>query len=229
MKTVFAFCFGLLISLSVFAQKEMELVKNVKAKLDRINDYQARGKMVIDVAFINVPPSDIITYYKKPDKFKIRKTDGISILPKGGVSISINSLLTEKDYTTVPGGRTTMDNTPVQIIKLLPSSDKSDIVLTTLYIDEKNKVIKKAIVTTRDNGTYQVDMTFGKYLQEGLPDKIVFTFNTKEYKIPKGVTFEYEKGGNKKEDPNKNNNQGKVEITYSSYIINKGIDDKFFK
>ncbi|HEV7621949.1 MAG TPA: hypothetical protein VGO09_09455 [Flavisolibacter sp.] len=227
MKSVLWLLVCAVVSISVFAQGEAELVKKVKAKLDKINDYKASGRMNIDVSFINVPPSDIITYYKKPDRFKIKKTDGISILPKGGVSININSLLTEKDYAIVPAGTAMIEKLPVRVIKLLPSSDKSDIVLTTLYIDETNLIIKKAIVTTKDNGTYQIDMTFGKYIQAGLPDKIIFTFNTKEYKIPKGVTFEYEKG-DKKEKDNKNNSQGKVEIIYNSYIINKGIEESIF-
>ena len=53
-------------------------------------------------------------------------------------------------------------------------------------------------------------------------------FNTKDYKLPKGITFEYEKGDKKKEADLKNK-KGKIEISYSSYIINKGVDDKVFE
>ncbi len=61
----------------------------------------------------------------------------------------------------------------------------------------------------------------------GLPDKMVFLFNTKDYKMPKGLTFEYEKGNTKKQEALKNK-KGKVEVSYSNYIINKGINDKIF-
>jgi hypothetical protein len=37
-------------------------------------------------------------------------------------------------------------------------------------------------------------MTYGKYSSYGLPDKIIFTFNTKEYKLPKGITFDFDDG-----------------------------------
>jgi hypothetical protein len=57
---------------------------------------------------------------------------------------------------------------------------------------------------------------------------VVFSFNTKDYKLPKGITFEYEKGGGKKEEALKNK-KGKVEISYSAYSINKGIEDKVFQ
>ncbi|MBA4140426.1 MAG: hypothetical protein H0X70_07950, partial [Segetibacter sp.] len=103
----------------------------------------------------------------------------------------------------------------------------SDVVLTTLYIDEANLLIRKANTTTRENGTYEMEMAYGKYADYALPDKVIFAFNTKDYKIPKGVTLEFETGeGNKQ---NLKNKKGRVEISYSSYIINKGVSDAEFK
>jgi hypothetical protein len=63
-----------------------------------------------------------------------------------------------------------------------------------------------------------------------LADKVIFSFNTKEYKLPKGVTFDYDDGTQKKEDNDKiKNKKGKVEISYSGYIINKGVPDSVFQ
>ena len=62
-----------------------------------------------------------------------------------------------------------------------------------------------------------------------LPDKVIFSFNTKDYKLPKGVTFDYDDGAKKKPGDNLKNKKGKVEITYSEYLINKGVDDAIFK
>ena len=87
----------------------------------------------------------------------------------------------------------------------------------------------KAKNTTRDNGTYELEMSYGKYASYGLPDKVIFSFNTKEYKLPKGVTFDYDSGTKKTPDESIKNKKGKVEITYSAYLINKGIDDAIFK
>jgi outer membrane lipoprotein-sorting protein len=73
-------------------------------------------------------------------------------------------------------------------------------------------------------------MIYGRYSDYGLADKVIFSFNTKEYKLPKGMTFDYDDGsGKKKAAGNLDNKKGKVEITYSSYTINKGIADSFFK
>ena len=35
-------------------------------------------------------------------------------------------------------------------------------------------LIRRAKTTTRDNGTYELEMTYGAYGAYGLPDKIIF-------------------------------------------------------
>jgi hypothetical protein len=225
MKTLL-FCF-LVFSNNLLAQSEMNLVKAVKQKLDKVKDYQAKGRMSVDVPFIKAAPSQVTVYYKQPDRFKIIKQDGISILPKGGMSINIGSLLTGKNFTAVDAGNAVVRGFATKVIKLLPLDEGSDVVLSTLYIDPKALLVRKARVTTRDNGSYEMDMDFGRFASWGLPDKVVFSFSTKEYKIPKGLTFEYEKGGEKSPPPS-GNTKGRIEIEYAGYVINKGISDKVF-
>ncbi|NCU02975.1 MAG: hypothetical protein GXC73_03220 [Chitinophagaceae bacterium] len=217
----------LLLSLAGKAQTADELIRKVKAKMDKVNDYVATGKMKTDVVFIKAPIANIKSYFKKPNRFAIKRDGGVSLLPKGGVSVNVSSLLLTEDYTAIDAGKTTLGATPVRIVKLLPTSDNSDVVLTTMYIDEANLLIRKASTTTRENGTYDMEMQFGKYAAWGLPDKVVFSFNTKDYKLPKGITLEYDDGSKKAELPK--NKKGRVEISYSSYIINKGITEAMLK
>jgi dTDP-glucose pyrophosphorylase len=127
-------------------------------------------------------------------------------------------------YDIIDAGR---DSEGLRILKLLPKDDTADIVLSTLYIDEKNMLVKRSKTTTKENGTYELEMSYSKYIDDGLPDKVVFTFNTKDYKLPKGITLDYDDGSEKNEDKLKNK-RGTVEINYKSYIINKGIDSKIF-
>jgi len=216
--------------LSVFsskAQEETGLIKNVRAKLDKVNNYKAAGKMKIESSFINAPASDVQVLYKKPNKFKIKKTNGVSILPKGGFNLNLNSFFLNDNYKAVSAGTKEIKGVLTKAVMLLPLDEKSDVVLMTLYIDEKNAVIRKTSVTTRDNGSYEMEMEYKKFISYGLPDKITFTFSTKDYKLPKGISMEYDNGDTKKEEKNKSN-KGVVEITYSNYEINKGIDDKEF-
>jgi len=228
MKTVLFFFCSFLVSTSLLAQTEEALLQKVRAKMEKVNDYEASGKMKLDVSFINAAESNITIYFKKPNKFKLKKAGGISILPKGGVSVNTSSLLPAGDYQTIPGGKGMVDGITTAIVKLIPTDENSDIVLSTLYIDEKEAVIRKAVVNTKESGGYEIGMTYSKYTAWGLPDKVVFSFNTKDYKLPKGITFEYEKGGAKPLEDKAKNKKGSVTITYESYKINKGVDDKNF-
>jgi len=228
MKKTFTILFTWFFFNQLSAQTPQELVNKIKAKLEKVNDYTARGKLKTNVVFIKAPIASVKVYYKKPDKMKIVNENGISFIPKGSVNINLAKFLSGSgNYEIVDAG--IEPSTGLRILKLLPSDENSEIVLSTLYIDEKAELIKKAKNTTRDNGTYELEMNYGKYASYGLPDKVIFSFNTKDYKLPKGVTFDYDNGAEKKNNDDLKNKKGKVEITYSEYLINKGVDDSIFK
>lgn len=210
------------------AQDAMVLVKQVKAKLEKVSDYSATGKMKTDVAFLKVPVATVNVYFKKPNKFRISKEKGISIMPKGGVSVTMQNVLSENNFVALDAGASRVSGTAVKVVKLLPISETSDVVLTTLYIDPVTLLIRKATTTTKENGTYDVELTYGKWAEFALPDKMVFSFNTKDYKLPKGVTLEFDDGERPNLDKMKDK-KGRVEINYQSYNINKGVADSFFK
>lgn len=229
MKKLWCLCIlGLITVNLVYAQQASDLVSKVKSKLDKVNDYKAQAELKMDVSFIDAPDSKVVVYFKKPDKFKVVKNGGISILPKGGMTVNPATLPANNNYDAVAGKDTKTDGIDTKVVKLLPRDENSNVVLTTLYIDEKNLVIRKATVVTKDNGSYDIDLNYGKFINWALPDKVTFSFNTSDYKLPKGITFEYEKCDKKKADVPKNK-VGKVEIVYSGYVINKGIDDKLFR
>jgi outer membrane lipoprotein-sorting protein len=208
-------------------QTAEEIILQVKQKLDRVNDYEAKGKMKTNVVFIKAPVATVRIYYKKPDRLRVKNESGISFIPKGTVNINLENVLTHAgNYDVIDMGKES--GTGLRTIKLLPRDENADVVLSTLYVDEKQMLVKKARTTTRENGTYELEMSYGKYAEYGLADKIIFSFNTKDYKLPKGVTFDYDDG--KQKDASKlKNKKGKVEITYTSYKINGGLPDSVFQ
>jgi outer membrane lipoprotein-sorting protein len=228
MKKILSITFAWFLLNQLSAQSPQDLVNKIKTKLEKVNDYTAKGKLKTNVVFIKAPVASVKVYYKKPDKMKIVNENGISFIPKGSVNINLAKFLSGSgNYEIVDAG--IEPSTGLRILKLLPSDENSEIVLSTLYIDEKAELIKKAKNTTRDNGTYELEMSYGTYAPFGLPDKVIFSFNTKDYKLPKGVTFDYDDGSEKKPDESLKNKKGKVEITYSEYLINKGVDEGIFK
>jgi len=228
LRRIFIFSFFIFHFSFAFSQDARELVTKVKTKLNKVSDYQATGLLKTGVSFMKVPDSKVIVFYKKPDKFKISKPEGISVVPKGGVSININSLLSGSDFTAVNAGTGMIGKDRVTIIKLIPLAENTEVVISTLYIDTKQSLIRRASTTTKDNGTYEMELTYGRFAGWGLPDKVIFTFNTKDYKLPKGVTFEYDTGEPQKKNSVKNQ-KGTLEISYTDYTINKGVADSVFK
>ncbi|WP_438945202.1 LolA family protein [Sediminibacterium sp.] len=219
--------FAFLGVVSAGAQDMNALVMKVKAKLDKVKDYTADGKMKTDVAFIKAPIGKVKVFFKSPDKFKLQRDGGISVLPKGGVSINIGSMVMQTGFVAIDAGMSTVQNLPVRVVKLLPNADAGDIILSTLYIDEQNLLIRKSVTTTRENGTYEMELIYGKYDEYGLPDKVIFSFNAKDYKLPKGITLEFDDTDKAIKDKMKGR-KGRVEINYSSYTINTGLSNSIF-
>ena len=211
------------------AQDINQLVANAKAKIEKVNDYEASGRMKTNVAFLKVPVANIKIYFKRPNKLKIKNEKGISFIPKGAVSINMSNILAENNYTIIDAGTEKIGNTVVRIAKLLPNNENSDVVLSTVYIDPVNNLIRRSKTTTKENGTFELEMTYGKFSDQGLPDKIIFSFNTKDYKLPKGVTFDFDDGTTQPKAQEIKNRKGRAEIVFSSYIINKGFSDEMFK
>ncbi|HTQ28950.1 MAG TPA: hypothetical protein VMI35_12510 [Puia sp.] len=210
------------------AQEAAPLIQMVRTKLEQVKSYEADATMKTTVSFLKVPQASVKVYFKNPDKFRIRNDHGISLVPKTMAGISLNNLLTGK-YSILDAGSELVNGRSLRVIKLLPSDDSQEIVLSTLYIDDKTRLIIRARTTTRDNGTYEVAMTYGKYISYALPDKLICYFNAKDYKLPKGVTFDYDDGSKKKQGDSNGNTRGQVEINYSSYQINKNIPDSIFE
>src|SRR5882762_773635 len=84
---------GLLLAGVVYSQPASDLLQKVRARLDQVNDYQATGLMKTNVSFLKVPEAVVTVFFKKPDRLKIKNDRGISLVPKGAVTVSLNNLL----------------------------------------------------------------------------------------------------------------------------------------
>jgi outer membrane lipoprotein-sorting protein len=204
------------------------LIEKVSQKLALVNDYVAEGVMKTDVSFIKASLGKVKVYFKKPNLLKVKKEGGISLLPKGGVSVTINSLLNTKQYIALPAGTQEYKGKTLKVIKLVPTDEKLDWVISTLWIDPNDALVYKTFTTTKENGSYEITMEYGEYANLGLPSKIIFAFNTKDYKLPNGITLEFGDEDAAAKQKALKNKKGTIEITYRNYIINKGVANNIF-
>ena len=217
----------LFISFNGMAQAN-PLIERVSQKLGLVNDYVAEGVMKTDVSFIKASLGKVKVYFKKPNLLKVKKEGGISLLPRGGVSLTINTLLNTKQYTTIAAGSQVLNGKNLTVIKLIPTDDNLDWVISTLWIDPIEALVYKTATTTKENGSYEITMQYGEYANQGLASKIIFSFNTKDYKLPNGITLEFGDEEPASKQKALKNKKGTIEISYSKYTINKGIPASIF-
>ena len=114
-----------------------DLVRKVKAKYEKVTDYEASGKLKTNVLFIKVPIANVKIYYKKPNKLKILNESGVSFIPKGTINVNMNNVLSMQNYQVLDAGSDMIDGILVKVVKILPEEETEDIVLSTLYIVQK--------------------------------------------------------------------------------------------
>lgn len=204
------------------------LIEKVSQKLALVNDYTATGIMKTDVAFIKASLGKVKVYYKKPNQLKIKKESGISLLPKGGVSVSLNTLLNTKQFVAMDAGKQMHMGKELQVVKLIPTDEALDWVISTLWVDANTALVYKTFTTTKENGTFELTMEYGEHARFGLPSKMIFGFNTKDYKLPSGITLEFGDEEPISKAKALKAKKGTIEITYSNYSINKGVTGIIF-
>ncbi len=231
-----ALCFCLF-SLAVHAGNALppaDLYQALRSRVFSVKDYKADVLMNIRVSFMRIPQLRGKLYFKSPDKLKLVREGGLSILPQRTVNMSLAGLLPAGTTTVIDAGTDAIDGKPVRILKVIPNADAGDIVLTKLWVDEARMLILRSETTTRDNGTFLMNLTFGNYVAYALPDEILLQMEVKDYKMPKGMTMDYEGGeavpqkAPEKAADNTKRKKGTIRIQYRSYEVNTGIDDAFF-
>lgn len=205
-----------------------EILNAVITNFNKVNDYQVDVNIKVDVEFIKVPETKAKIYFKQPDKVHL-EADGFAMLPKNGMEFSPSAFI-KKDYTAIYEQDVDLNGYKTSIVKVIPLGDQGEVILSTLWIDQKKQVIRKVESTTKTNGTFNIDFSFDDKIKYPLPSKIIFSFNMDKMNIPS--TISGETTNEKQDKKNKNSGsttKGQVIVNYSNYVVNKGISDSIFE
>ena len=205
-----------------------EILNTVITNFNKVNDYQVDVNIKVDVEFIKVPETKAKIYFKQPDKVHL-EADGFAMLPKNGMEFSPSAFI-KKDYTAIYEQDVDLYGYKTSIVKVIPLGDQGEVILSTLWIDQKKQVIRKVESTTKTNGTFTIDFSFDDKIKYPLPSKIIFSFNMDKMNIPS--TISGETINEKQDKKNKNSGsttKGQVIVNYSNYVVNKGLSDSIFE
>jgi len=199
-----------------FAQeKDADLMK-IKNRMDTISEFSADLQLNLEAPFINMPTKHASMHYKKGKDTKFSSDDFV-VLPKRGLDFAFSELF-EHPFITVSRGIQMKNNKEVKVVNVIPTDDKSDMALATLYLDIKNERIAGSEITTKKNGTYELLMEYEKK-ESILPSYVEVFFAMEKLKIPLNFM------GNdtqidRKKMRNMDTKTGKVMLQISNYIIN---------
>jgi len=211
--------------LSAQTKDPNKIIKNVRDKFETVRDYEVDVDIKIDISFIKVPDKKAKLFFKQPDKILLYITKGFAMLPKQGWNFS-PAYLFKEDFSAIYVKQETVDNVKLDVIKIMPTSDSSEVILSTLHIDPVRNVIRKIETTGKKSGTIQVELKYDSK-SEVLPSEARFSFNLGNAPAPENLPNDNQKI---RSDRHKLNGpiSGKATLTYSNYQINKGIEDSFF-
>ena len=225
--SIFLFVFVAISAQPVLAQDPNLLLKEVRLKLEKVTDYSVQVHIHANVPMIKIDDVNAKVYFKQPNLFKV-ESKGIAILPKQGMGDLTAFLTNEKGYTCALNGTKMLGSIKTQVISVLPLTEGSDLILVKLWIDPLKDVIMKAQVTSKTNGTLDIDYFYTDQVKYGLPSKLVFTIDVKKFKLPKSVAADLHQT-KKKPTTSKEAQEGKITLDFSNYQVNKGLTSQFFK
>lgn len=212
---------------SLQTQDGKAIIDKMISKYNLVKDYEVNADIQIDVEYLKVPKSSVKIFFKQPDKFKFQ-SDNFALLPRESINFSPQLFLKE-NYTSFYIKDENYNGFSTYVIKIIPLNDKSEIVLTTLWIDKKNYFVRKVEIATKINGTNTIEMEYKNNPVYPLPTQIKFTFEILKSNIPGNFQNQNE-NENKSAIGNNNNktSKGTVIINYKNYKVNIGLSDKIF-
>ncbi|MBT8387984.1 MAG: outer membrane lipoprotein-sorting protein [Ignavibacteria bacterium] len=220
----------LLLSLTGFSQSKDpdEILNNIIKAFEEIEDYIVDVNIIVDVAFLKVPEANAKIYFKQPDKIHM-ESEGFALLPKQGMNFSPLGFL-KTDYTALYDKEVELNGTNVSVLKVIPLDERSDVILSTFWIDQSNNRIIKVESSRRPGGTFSIDLIYPKDEPDFLlPATMVFTFAIEDIRFPTGITGDSNSESNNENEKEDKDKSGKVYINYSNYKINQGLSDDLFK
>ena len=220
--------FLLIISRGFSQNKDPEIMlERVKEEFKKIEDYKADITVKVDIPFIKMPERNATLYFKQPDKIHI-ESEGFAMLPKEGINFSPISLF-ESEHTSFYEKEEMIEEVNAAVIKVIPLNNKSDLVLSTLWIDPNKNLIIKVESSRKPTGTFVIEFDYTE-IEEGLhlPETIEFTFSVDPFMFHSRNPQEMKIDENEQSEDSSRVKTGKVFIYYSNYEVNKGFPDSLF-
>ena len=196
-------------------QSPDELINGLKTRMDLVAGFQADALINVDVEFINIKEREVMIIFTAPDKFDFN-AKGIALMPKNGMKMEYMGLIYGAN-TAIPVGSEPVRDIHTQIIKVIPESIDSDIILAQLWIDPVSYRIMRMKTFTRESGSYLINFFFNE--KDGiLPYKLEVRFDIENMGMSARMMNEF-MGKTRESETDSLPKEAKVLVEYRNMVI----------
>jgi len=197
------------------AQKIDADLLRIKQRMDSVQQFTANVILDLDVPFIKMPTKAAKIKYAKGKKMEFSSSDFV-MLPRRGLDFSLNEIF-KYPFITVDRGTETRHGKVLKVINVIPTDNRSDLALATLYMDTRASRIAESEINTRKNGTYNLLMQYAPG-NSVLPAYVEATFAIERLKIPLNFMGKDTKIDRKKMR-GMETKTGKIKMRFENYSI----------
>lgn len=212
----FLFMFSMLVSSGLTAQQSTEaLLSGIKTRMDQVSGFTADALIKVDVEFIDIKDREVKIRFTAPDQFDF-DAKGLALMPKNGMKMEYMDLINGAN-TAIPAGEEDIRGNLTQIIKIIPESIESDIILAQLWIDPSSYQILQMKTFTRASGSYLINF-FYDHKNGILPIRLEVSFDIENMGIPAKMMNEF-MGGDKAKNTDSLPKEAKVIVEYRNLVV----------
>ncbi len=187
----------------------------IKQRLDSVQQFTATVVLNLEVPFINMPTKTAKMDYSKGKGIKFSSDDFV-MLPKRGFDFSLSEIF-KYPFITIDRGMEKRNGKLLKVLSVIPTDNKSELALVTLYLDTKAMRIAESEINTKKDGSYTLLMQYstGKAV---LPSFIEVAFAIEKLKIPLNFMGKDTKIDRKKMKE-ADTKTGKIKMKITNYTI----------
>jgi hypothetical protein len=188
-------------------------------KYSGLKDYTADVKIHFDLEALQAPDMQAKLYYKVPDKMKA-ESKGIFFLPRQGGYFN-PALLKPEAFEIKLLEHLTWDDRKAVKLQLIPKEMKRYKQRFVLILDIERILILKMDTETIEGREIKATIDYGRFGDYDLPTHIALQLDVppNEQNESKELIPFVQKGKRV---------SGKIDITYSDYSVNSGLNDEIF-
>lgn len=191
----------------------------IERKYSGLKDYIVDVHVHFDIETFKAPDMQARLYFKAPDKMKI-ESKKVFFFPKEGGYFN-PGLFKKEDFEIRLLEPATEGGTEVRL-KMIPRRKEMIGREFVLTIDRKDNLVKEMAISQAGGREARAGIEYERVGSFDLPKHISLTLDLPSMESSETRGFE-------PFEPKSNRVTGKIEITYSNYKVNTGLEDAMFK